>query len=119
MSQLLGKALIKVDGQLLRSKPGAKFNLGGVTRKTQSDDTGHGFSEENVAPFIECSINLDGAIRISDLAKATSVSVTFEADTGQTYVLRNAWIENPPEVTSGEGGDVPLRYVGESAEEMA
>ena len=44
--------------------------------------------------------------------------MTFECDTGQTYVQRNAWCVNPPVATDGGGGTVPLQFEGPPAEEM-
>lgn len=45
-------------------------------------------------------------------------TVTFEADTGQTWVLRNAWTEKPAEITAQEGGKVPFRFVGMTCKKM-
>ncbi len=118
MSQITGRAFIKHNGKLLRSKAGAKLNLGGVQRNTVKGDTGvHGFSEETAEPSIECTISHGADTSLSELADITDASITFETDTGKVYILRNAWVESPPELTAGEG-EVPLRFVGISCEEQ-
>lgn len=118
MAQVLGRATIKYDGKALRSDKGAKINVGGVSRKVIEGDQVHGFAEETKAPFIECEVNLAKGESLVELGKITDATVTFEADTGQTWVLKDAWVEDPPEATAGDGGKVKLKFVGMSCEEM-
>lgn len=116
--QLTGRAFIKLNGNLLRSKEGAKLNLGGVNRPPVTGDTGvHGYTERPVAPWIECTISHGADTNLQELADFRDGSVSFETDTGKSYVLREAWCENPPELTTGEG-EVTLRFSGMSAEEV-
>jgi hypothetical protein len=116
--QMLGKAFIKIDGRLLKTKEGAKLNVGGVEREPVIGNEVHGYTEKAVAPFIECSINVDGQINLAELGKITDATVTFEADTGQTWVLRNAWIEKPAELTANAGGEVGMKFFGISCEQL-
>lgn len=118
MGKLLGRAFIKVDGQELLSKEGAKLELGGIQRNTIVGNRVHGFSEKVVPGAIECEVSVDAQTRLSTLAKAEAVTVLFEADTGQSYVLRNAWLKDPPVLTANEGGSVPLRFEGPPVEEL-
>jgi hypothetical protein len=116
--QLLGRAQIKYNGKLLRTEKNAKVNTGGVTRKGQAGDRVHGYSEETAIPFIECEVALAKGDSLLELNKATDVTVTFEADTGQTWVLKDAWLVDPAEASAGEGGKVKLKFEGMTCEEM-
>lgn len=118
MSQVLGRAYIKYNGTVLRTNNGAKLNTGGVERKTVKGVEVHGYAEEATEPFIECEISVKSDTNLSEINSITGATITFEADTGQTWVLRDAWIEKPCEVTAQEGGKVPLRFVGISCEQM-
>lgn len=119
MSQVLGRATIKYDGKVLLTEKGAKLNTGGVSRTGQAGDAGvYGYSEETKIPSLECVINVRKETSLLDLNKITDATVTFEADTGQTWIIKDAWVVDPTEVTSGEGGKVPVKFEGMSCEEM-
>ena len=118
MSQLTGKAYIDVPGfGRLRSKSGAKLNTGGFSRGAKLSDNGvEGFTEEVVAPYIECTIIHDGSLSITDLNNIRDANVTFQTDTGSAWVLTEAWIEGPTELSSGE---VPVKFVGKRCEPLS
>lgn len=116
--KVLGIATVKVDGDVLLVDNGAKLNVGGVTRKTVKGTAVHGYAEEAMESFVEVTASMHAETRLKKLAAMSDVSVTFEADTGQTYILNHAWLENPPEPTAGEGGKIPLRFVARSCEEL-
>lgn len=118
MAKVLGRATVKVDGDVLLIDNGAKFNLGGVTRKIVKGTEVHGFAEESVEPSIEVVATVNGKTSLARWGKIENATVTFEADTGQIWSLANAWLEAPPEVTAGEGGKVTLKFVAAKAEEQ-
>lgn len=116
-NQITGRAFITVNGQRLRSKEGAKLNIGGVERSTITGDSGvHGFAEKIMAPTLECSVSHAGDTSLTEMAGWKDVSIAFETDTGKVYQLRNAWLETPPELTAGEG-EVALKFAAMSCEE--
>ena len=120
MSQRLGKAFIKWDGKLLESMPDAKLALGGIERvPVIGANVMLGFSEKIKEASLECEISVDANTRLATLAAIQDATITFECDTGQTYVMRNAFIVDPPKATAAEGGKVPLKFAGPAAEEMA
>lgn len=117
--QVLGRAYIKAGGELLRTETGAKIDLGGVTRTPVTGPAGvHGFAEKVKEAMLECEVVLAKGDSLDKFRQMTDVTVTFEADTGQVYVIRNAWCMEPPVVTEGEGGKIPLKFVGPQAEEQ-
>jgi len=119
MSQRLGKAFIKWDGKLLESMPDAKISLGGVERNPViGANNVHGFSEKIKESTLECEISVSTETSLDELANIADATITFECDTGQTYVMRNAFLTEPPQATAGDGGKVPLKFAGPKAEEM-
>lgn len=118
MAQVLGRATIKYDGKTLLTDKGAKLNTGGVNRKPIVGDIVHGYAEEAKEPTLDCVISVTKETSLLDLNKIINATVTFEADTGQTWIIKDAWVVDPTEVTSGEGGKVPVKFAGMSCEEM-
>jgi hypothetical protein len=118
MAKVFGKATVKVDGGVLLIDNGAKLNLGGVTRKTVKGTEVHGYAEEAMESSVEVAMTVTPQTSLQALADIDDASVTFEADTGQVYILNHAWLEAPPEMTGGDGGKVPLKFVALACEEM-
>ena len=119
MGQRLGIAYIKVDGLLLESAPGATLDIGGVTRSpVLASGAVVGYSEAPVPAVVECEISVGPGTSLVQLGKTKNATITFECDTGQTYVVREAWLVNPPKATAADGGKVPLVFNGPAAEEL-
>lgn len=118
--QRLGKAFIKVDGDLLESMPGAKIDIGGNKRDpVVGSHTVYGYAEQVQPARVEVEISVGPNTSLAKLRDITDATITFECDTGQVYIVRNAWLSETLTVTEGEGGKVPLVFVGPPAEEMA
>lgn len=118
MSKVLGKVTVKVNGGILLTEAAATLDVGGVTRKVVKGAEVHGFAEEAMEASVECVMTVTPATSLQELAEIDDASVTFEADTGQIYILNHAWLENPPKATGGDGGKVPLKFVATTCEEM-
>jgi len=120
MAKKLGKAIIKVDGKVLESLPGAKLDIGGDERTTVVGASSvQGFYETPKPSKLECEISVGSATRLADMRSWDNVTIGFETDTGQLYVIQGAWLTNTPEMTASEGGKVPLTFEGPPAEEMS
>lgn len=117
--QILGRAFIRVNGQTIASMPGtAKLNPGGVERTPIVGDFGFlGYSEKPVHGEIECEIAVSADTDIAALNKTTDASITFEADTGQVWVMRSASLATPVNVQSGEG-KAPVKFIGAQIEQV-
>jgi len=118
MAQLLGRAYIKVDGDTLRSNTGASLDVGGPVRNAVVGNAVHGYAETIKEAVVECEISLAKGDVIDGLRSTTASTITFECDTGQVYVVRDAWLQDPPKMTDGEGGKIPLTFGGQPAELM-
>lgn len=112
-------AYIKVDGTLLATMPGAKLDIGGQVRSSVvGDNKVHGFSSAIKPAMLECEVSLGQGMSLDQLRNITDATVTYEADTGQTWVVRQAFVTETLNVTAGEGGKVALKFEGQPAEEM-
>ena len=119
MGQLHSRAFIKTDGELLQTLDGAKLDLGGVERAAVvGANSIHGFSETIKPAVLTCEISLGKGRSLAALQAISAATVTYEADTGQTWVIRNAFVTKTINVTAGEGGKVALEFSGDPAEEM-
>lgn len=117
MAQVFGRAYITVYGQRLRSMAGAKLDLGGYVREeVLGGSTVLGYSEKVKAASLECAIALVRGDAIEDLRNLTSENILFECDSGQIYVIRNAFLADTLSLTEGGGGNVQLRFVGDPAD---
>ena len=113
-------AYIKVDGAMLETLPGAKLDLGGWERApVMGSGKIHGYSEVLKPSVLTCEISLTQGRSLAQLQAIVDATSTYEADTGQTYVQRNAFVAKTLTVTEGEGGKVALEIMGDPAEEMA
>lgn len=113
------RAYVKVNGALLETLPGAKLKLGGNKRAPVLGTRGViGYSEVTEAAELECEIALTAGTSLAQLKDITDATVTYEADTGQTYVMRNAFVTEAIEVSAGDGGKVAVKFAGDPAEEM-
>jgi hypothetical protein len=68
---------------------------------------------------LDCTISVGADTDLARFGKIADATVTFEADTGQTWIIRNAWVTDTLEITDGDGGKVGLKFAGPPAEEMA
>lgn len=120
MGMRLGKAFIKVGGQLLESMPGAKLDIGGKERvAVVGANNVHGFTEKVRPALMECEISVGKDTDLLQHEKWTAESVTFECDTGQVFVMRDAFSMEPPVMTADEGGGkVPVKFSGPPAEKV-
>jgi hypothetical protein len=115
MSQVTGRIKIKANGILLETKEGAKAQISNVEREMVAGDNGvAGHMEKTVIPYVEGAVIHTDKTVIDDI-DIVDGSVTFETDTGHTYILRGATRTTPLEITGGEG-ELPVRFEGTSME---
>lgn len=104
MTQITGKATVRVDGEELLTEVGATLNVGGVEREAQLGPRGvQGYKENPVAPTLQATVQHTGETDIVRLAAITAGTVLFETDTGTTYLLRSAFVTEPPELDTSAG----------------
>ena len=103
MAQVTGKVYVTIGGQRLRSKEGAKLNMGGIEREAAISDSGvDGYMEKFSVAQVDCTIHLTADISLRELQNFRDNTLTFETDTGRIYTLKDAWCAKPPELSKGE-----------------
>lgn len=116
--RLLGKALIKANGGVLATLPGAKLDPGGKVRTTVVGANGVlGFTESYRQSKLECEIGFGVGTSLKEIIDWDDITSSFECDTGQTYVISHGWCTEPPVITDNEG-KAPVVIEGPPAEEM-
>lgn len=117
-NRVMGRAQIKVNGQLLLTHKGATLEPGGPDRTTVSGGNSiHGFTEQVMPAKLECEISVKADTSLAQIGRWTDVTVTFEADTGQTYVIAGGWVLRTPSVKDDDG-KAKITIEGPPAEEM-
>lgn len=113
MAKIFGRAFIRVNGMTLAGMPGSsKLDPGGVERSPVVGEAGFlGYTEKPVHAEIECDIAIDANTDIDALNKTVDASVTFECDSGQVYVMRNASLAMPVKPQSGDG-KANVKFIG-------
>jgi len=116
MSQLTGKAKIRIDGKVIRTENGATLNPGGVKREPESHGGETFYSEADEPPMLECSVLLTKDVDVIALSGIKNATVMFEADTGQTFVMRDAFTTEP--VSHDASGKTPLKMSAGAVERI-
>jgi hypothetical protein len=102
--QITGKATVKVDGEELLADVDATLNVGGVSRQAVMGPHGvQGFQESPEAPALSTTVRHTAKTDLIALGKITGATVLFETDTGDTYMLRRAFVTDTIELGSGNG----------------
>ncbi|MCM3419057.1 phage tail tube protein [Sphingopyxis alaskensis] len=117
-NQVVGQARIRVDADTLETKSGATLELGGPVRTAQRGDYQAGaFSEEEAESKLTCTILVKANVRLTDLRAIDNATITFSADTGQTFIIRNAYVADVISLTTG-GDGASVVFQGPRAEEL-
>ncbi len=116
MAQVTGIVKVYLNGSLQRSKEGAKLVLGGYERTAAVGHSVYGFSQKKVPAMVEFTLAHTADTDLIELANMVEATVKFETDTGQSFMVANAFTTKPPEITGGEG-DVAMEMSGDPAVE--
>lgn len=101
--QVTGIATIRIDGGEIPSERGATLNPGGVNRTTRMSGRRVYFSEEPVAPTLQCTVLHTQEIDIIALGAIRDATVLVECDNGQDYMMTGAFVTETTELNTGEG----------------
>jgi hypothetical protein len=116
MGHLTGRAFISAGGRRLASKEGAKLGFGNLERTGVLGDAGVlGYQEKPSIPYVECTIVHDADTSLTEIANMIEIGVSFDTDTGKSFVLNNAWNAKVIEMDKGE---IALRFEAMSCEEV-
>ncbi len=118
MSRIVGRFTLRIDGQAYATKTGATLNLGGVQRNVEKTGYEVNYSEEPMEATFQGAIQLKAGMSLEPLRNLADAVVQVEADTGQTWVIRGAFLTEPLSFSDGSGSEVALNLAGSPAEEV-
>lgn len=102
MTQLTGKATVKVDGAELLTDVESSLNVGGSSREAVLGPRGpQGYRETPEAPTLTTTVRHTGDTDLLSLGRITGATIIFETDTGDAYVMRRAFVTDTVEMGSG------------------
>lgn len=107
--KLTGKAIVRVDGVELVADPDASLNPGGTKRTPVPDGNGRtNYTEEFVPCELECKVHHGAKTKLMDMNDITNATVSYVCDTGQQFMLREAFTLEPLSLAAKEG-KAPLK----------
>lgn len=104
MAEQTNRVTVKVNGDAIRSKPGASVKIGGIDR-TDSDMTDQGqfyFKPKWVRSEIKVTLIHMSDTDLAALRDSENVTVTWEPHAGKTYTMANAVCAEVGELKDGE-----------------
>ncbi len=101
--RITGRAIIYVDGKTIPSENGATLNPGGESKKPERHGGVTYYTTEEVPPSVECRVNHTADVDILALSNMENVTVLFECDTGQKYLIRGGTTQDPVPVDTSSG----------------
>lgn len=111
-----GVAFIYVNGQELETLEGASFTPSGTTREDVIGSRVYGFKGKPRAAVVECKIPGGGDIGLDTVINWSNVTVQFTADTGESWLLSNAWQSDEPK---NDGGEISIKFTAKESKRIA
>lgn len=104
-NQVIGRAKVRVDGQLIDTAGDTTFDPGGVTREPVPGDYEAGaFRVSETRPAkLEISVLTKGSFNATLWAAMDNSTISVEFDNGQAWVMRGAYSEGAPPITTSDG----------------
>lgn len=117
-NRVAGQATITVDGDKLDTDGQSTLELGGPVRTPVAGDYQAGsFSQKEQESKMEVSILMKGGTRIADLREIDNATLTLRTDTGQHWLVRNAYVSDVISISTSDG-KAKVVFQGPPAEEL-
>lgn len=114
MAQALKLVFISVNGTQWRIKgDGATIDIGGFMREPVNGVNSFDHTKEPKEATIECEVIVVAGTRLDDYDLDGDAKVVAQADTGQQYIINNAYTTEPPVI---DGGTIKRTIKGPPAE---
>lgn len=114
-----GLVQLQISGEVLDAKGAFTYGMGRPKRETIIGSDGvHGFKETPTPAFIEGAITDRGTLDLAALTTGRDLTVTLTLGNGKVIVLRDAWFAGEG-TASSEEAEIPVRWEGANAEEVA
>lgn len=115
-NQRQGVAFIRVNGMELETMEGASFTPSGITREEVTGSRVYGWKGKLRAAKLECKIPGGGDIGLDEIIGWENITAEFQADTGETWMMANAWQADEPK---NDGGEISLVLMAKQSKRIA
>ena len=113
-----GTIYFKINGKRYDAKGNWSYHLGTPKRTAIIGADGiHGYTEEEVAPYIEGEITDRANLDVKAFQLLDGVLITLELANGKVVSLRDAWFAGDGKVQTKEA-NMTVRFEGLSADEV-
>lgn len=116
--QTLGIIDIVWRGKQIPVKQGAKFKPGGIQNTPVTYGRKTGRAQEFVGSECSATSNFERGQRWGNTWDPGEGELQVVCDTGQTFVVGDAFLTERSELTGGEDGQFELKWAGSAAEEI-
>jgi len=116
--QTLGIVDIVWRGRNIPVEKGAKFKIGGIKNNAVTYGRKVGRAQEFMGSEVSATTNLERGQRWGNTWDAAEGELQVICDTGQTYVMDDAFLTDIPDITGGEGGKIELQWMASAPEEI-
>lgn len=115
-----GKATIRIDGQVYESEDDAELIVGGFKNTSRMVGTKLVHTQTIIPSKVVCKVPTPQGTDLTALQALSDVEITFESDTGDSYLIPTANQGNDISLKGGEsGGTVELAFDGEPAKKIS
>lgn len=116
-NKVVGQVSVKIDGATYPTDGSSSMEIGGVTRESVAGDYDASAFKESTAPAkAEVTLNYKKGVSLSQLRSIDNATVILEADTGITWLMRNAYVADV--ISWSQDGKAKVVFQGPPAEEV-
>ncbi|NNV20651.1 hypothetical protein EHE22_09455 [Ochrobactrum pseudogrignonense] len=119
MAQVLGIVDIIWRGRNIPVEKGAKIKVGGIKNNAVTYGRKVARAQEFEGSEVTATTNLEKGQRYGNLWDEGEGELQVACDTGQTFIINDAFLTDHPEITGGEGGKMELKWAGGAPEEVS
>ncbi|AXF74867.1 phage tail tube protein [Erwinia tracheiphila] len=106
--QYTGVAYVRLNGKEYPTKEGATLTPGGISRQPVVGARVYGWQGKPREAKLSCTIPQGPGISLFYINNLTDVTVEFESDTGERFLMANAW--STGESTLTDSGDIAAAF---------
>lgn len=116
---MFGKAKVMADGNELLVDDKSELTLAGFTNHTVKGPRVYGFAQEAQEGKVQMTVYVDANTDFDLINGMTDVTILFQCDSGQAYVLPHAWLVNPVKAKAAtNGGTLTLEFASKTTEKI-
>ncbi|HVJ53451.1 MAG TPA: phage tail tube protein [Aliidongia sp.] len=117
--QRTGRAFVRANGTLYETLDGAKLsNIAGIERSAVTGAAVFGFTEKTAIPTIDCDFAHGPGVSVATLIAMTDVTITFECDSGVTFVLGDAWCSKGGDLAADGSAKLTVQFMALTCQEQ-